>query len=159
MEWTVAAKRVCETASKRPSARTLLFTRSFSPIKNNMEEITAATEAVTAAEWAAAVDIVDIQKNRAPMEKKSSNKFPERPAAASLKLPKKSPSTRSTPPLTRNCAINTPWVTHLIKPTPLPDTTSSISSRNRRTWWSKREKGITQGVSSNSYQHLLALPA
>src|SRR6202044_1528252 len=45
-EWTAAAKRVCETVSKRPSARTLLFTRSFSLIKNNMEEITAAMAAV-----------------------------------------------------------------------------------------------------------------
>src|SRR5580704_9805616 len=133
MEWTAAAKRGCETALKRLSARTLSFTRSFSPIKKDTEEITAATAAVTEAGWAA-VEVLDTRKNHALTGKKFSRKYPEKLAAASLKLPKRSPSIRSTPPLTRNCAVSTPWVTHPIKRTLLRDTTRSISSPNRRTW-------------------------
>jgi len=78
-----------------------------------------------AREWAAA--IATTPRNRAPMARKFSNKYPEKQAAASLKSPKKKRSIESTPRLTRNCAISTAWATPPIKSTLRRDITRSIS--------------------------------
>src|ERR1039457_7075867 len=64
---------------------------------------------------AVAVEANGIPKRRMPMARKFWNGSPEKPAGASLKSLRKSPSARSTTALSRNCVSSTTWVLPPIK--------------------------------------------
>jgi Mg-chelatase subunit ChlD len=119
------------TLSRPRSAPTQSSIRFCLPLNNNIRVHLAASEA---REWAGTVAAAgtDTLRKNGPTERKFSNASPGKPAAACLRFPRSSPSTRFIRLSRKNFAISTASAT---RPDRMlrPAITKSISRRSRKT--------------------------